>query len=49
MSRQRHERAGRLAEAAAAWHLRLRGFRSARRTVSFKEQRKLTLSIALEK
>jgi putative endonuclease len=27
VSRQRHERAGRLAEAAAAWHLRLRGFR----------------------
>jgi putative endonuclease len=27
MSRQGRERAGRLAEAAAAWHLRLRGFR----------------------
>jgi putative endonuclease len=27
MSRQRRERAGRLAEAAAAWHLRLRGYR----------------------
>lgn len=27
MSRKRHERAGRLAEAVAAWHLRLRGYR----------------------
>jgi len=27
MNRQGHERAGRFAEAAAAWHLRLRGFR----------------------
>ena len=27
MSRQRRERAGRLAEAAAAWHLRLHGYR----------------------
>jgi putative endonuclease len=27
MSRQERERAGRLAAAAAAWHLRLRGFR----------------------
>ena len=27
MSRQRRERAGRLAEAAVAWHLRLRGYR----------------------
>lgn len=27
MSRRRHERAGRLAEAVAAWHLRLRGYR----------------------
>ena len=27
MSRQRRDRAGRLAEAAAAWHLRLRGYR----------------------